>query len=195
LERGQPLSGNVCYWGSNCCRAGWVIAGDDEVPGYVEHFAGPYFEAMGDWFAALEVGRPAGDLDRAIRTRLDLAAFGIRFAAGHLIHFEEWLNSPVWEGSEIPLHAGMVFQSDVIPSSRQYYSTRMEDTFALVDAALTAELRRDYSEMLARCLARRAFMRDVLGLPVTDGTLPLSNLAGVIPPYLLRLDLALALEK
>jgi hypothetical protein len=193
VERGQPLSGNGCYWGSNCCRAGWVIAGDDEVPGYVEHFAGPYFEAMGEWFAALEVGRAAGDLDRAIRARLDVAAFGIHFAAGHLIHFDEWLNSPVWEGSTIRLRAGMVFQSDVIPSSRQYYSTRMEDTYALVDGALEEELRRDYPEMLARCVARRKFMREVLGLPVTEGTLPLSNLAGVIPPYLLRLEVALAL--
>jgi len=194
VERGQPLSGNVCYWGSNCCRAGWVVEGDGEVPGYVREFAGPYFEAMGAWFAALDVGRPAGDLDAAIRTRLDAAAFGIKFAAGHLIHFEEWLNSPVWEGSEIPLHAGMVFQSDVIPGSARHYSTRMEDSYALVDAALEQELARDFPEVHARCLARRRFMRETLGLPVTDTTLPLSNLAGIVPPYLLRLDQVLALR-
>lgn len=194
VERGQPLSGNVCYWGSNCCRAGWVIASGDELPGYVEHFAGPYFEAMGAWFAALDVGRPAGDLDRAIRARLDLAAFGVRFAAGHLIHFEEWLNSPVWENSTIPLASGMAFQSDVIPSSKQFHSTRMEDTFVLADAQLRSQFAEAFPEAAQRCTARRDFMRTTLGLPVTDATLPLSNLAGIVPPYLLRLTHALALE-
>jgi Xaa-Pro aminopeptidase len=195
VERGQPLSGNVCYRGANCCRAGWVARDARDLPeaarDYVAAFAGPYFEAMGEWFAALDLGRPSGDLDAAIRRVISPEDFGIRFAAGHLIHFEEWLDSPVWPGSAIPLESGMVFQSDVIPSSKQFYSTRMEDTFVLADAALQRELAPD---VLARCLRRREFMRRTLGLPVADSVLPLSNLAGIVPPFLESLGTVLAVE-
>jgi hypothetical protein len=190
LERGQPFSTNICYWGANCCRAGWLVASETELPGYVSEFAGPYFETMGRWFAALAVGRPAGGLHAAMGA-VDL---GIRFAAGHLMHWEEWFTTPVWQGSPVELRAGMVFQSDVIPSSAKHYSSRMEDSYALVDATLEAELAREFPALLARCRARREFMRRNLGLRVDDSVLPLSNLAGMVPPYLLRPELLLALE-
>ena len=198
VEKGQPLSGNVSYRGSNCCRAGWVAAGPQDLPeaarDYVDQFAGPYFAAMGAWFAAFAIGCAAGDLDAAIRSRISPEAFGIKFSAGHLIHFEEWLNSPVWPGSTIPLRSGMLFQSDVIPGSPVFASTRMEDTYALAGRELQRELAVAFPEVYRRCLARRDFMRGTLHLPVDDSVLPLSNLAGIVPPYLLSLDGMLALE-
>ena len=57
LERGHPWSANVAYWGSNICRANWVAESAADLPesarDYVEAFAGPYFETMGAWLAAL----------------------------------------------------------------------------------------------------------------------------------------------
>ena len=198
VARGLPLSGNVCYRGSNCCRSGWVAAGPQDLPeaarDYVGAFAGPYFSAMGAWFAALKINAPACDLDAAIRSSIEPEALGIKFSAGHLIHFEEWLNSPVWPGSRIPLHSGMLFQSDVIPGSPVYGSTRMEDTYALADHDLTRELAAAFPGTYQRCLSRRDFMRNVLQLPVDDSVLPLSNLPGIVPPYLLSLDQIFALE-
>jgi hypothetical protein len=67
----------------------------------------------------------------------------------------------------------------------------MEDTFVLADAALQSELP---PEVLARCLRRRDFMRGTLGLPVADSVLPLSNLAGIVPPYLEVPGMVLAME-
>ncbi|MBI3667719.1 MAG: hypothetical protein HY236_16065, partial [Acidobacteria bacterium] len=32
VRRGGPLSANVCYWGSNSCRAGWVAGGPADLP-------------------------------------------------------------------------------------------------------------------------------------------------------------------
>ena len=198
VVKGYPLSGNVCYRGSNCCRSGWVAAGPQDLPeparDYAGAFAGPYFSAMGAWFAALKVDAPAGDLDAAIRSCISPEAFGIRFSAGHLIHFDEWLNSPVWPGSPVPLHSGMLIQSDVIPASPVYSSTRMEDTYALASHDLLRELAAAFPETYLRCLSRRDFMRNVLRLPVDDSVLPLSNLPGIVPPYLLSLDRIFALE-
>jgi len=198
VERGLPLSTNVCYRGSNTCRSAWVARDARDLPeaarDYVDAFAGPYFSAMAAWFGALAVGRPAGALDAAIRSVLSPEAFGIRFAAGHLIHFEEWLHSPVWPGSPLPLRSGMVFQSDVIPSSKTYASTRLEDTYVLAAPDLQHDFAQGYPQAYARCLARRDFMRATLGIPVDDSVLPLSNLAGLAPPYLESLATVLAVE-
>jgi hypothetical protein len=67
----------------------------------------------------------------------------------------------------------------------------MEDGYLLANAALRARLD---PALVRRCEARRAFMRATLGLPVHDDVLPLSNLAGIMPVYMLRPGLAPALR-
>jgi hypothetical protein len=79
----------------------------------------------------------------------------------------------------------MAIQSDVIPSHPEFVSTRMEDTYVLAHADLRAQLGREFPDCLARCEARRTFVRETLGFEVGDEVLPLSNLPGVISPYLL----------
>lgn len=183
---GGRFSCGLCYWGANVCRCGWVAESERDLPpeaeGYLDHFAIPYFEAMAAWFQELRIGAPGGALHRAIHDRLPQEPFHVFLNAGHLIHLDEWLCSPVWAGSEVPLRSGMVMQSDVIPSHPQFYSSRMEDSYLLADAALQARLD---PALLARCRARRTFMREVLGLPVHDDVLPLSNIAGLVAPFLL----------
>lgn len=183
---GGRFSCGIAYWGANVCRCGWVAASERDLPpeaaGYLDHFAGPYFEAMAAWFDALRIGAPGGALHDAIHTRLPQQTFHVFLNAGHLIHLDEWPCSPVWAGSEVPLRSGMVMQSDVIPAHPGFYSSRMEDGYLLADHALQAQLD---PALLARCQARRSFMRDVLGLPVDDAVLPLSNLAGLVTPFLL----------
>jgi hypothetical protein len=190
IPLGSPLATNIAYWGSNNCRAGWVAHGPmDLAPSardYVEAFAGPYFEVMAEWFALLKIGMPGGTLAALIAEKLPLDRFGIFLNPGHLIHLEEWLSSPIFFGSDIPLRSGMALQVDVIPSSPVYFSTRMEDGLILADAQLQADLREGYPECLARCLERREFMRDVLGIEVGDDVLPLSNTPALVAPFFLR---------
>jgi len=198
VARGGRFSCGICYWGANCCRCGWVAESAADLPeaarGYVEEFAGPYFEAMGAWFAALSIGASGGDLWRAIHERLPFGRFGVFLNPGHLIHFDEWLAAPAFEGSAETLSSGMVMQSDVIPSHPVFYSSRMEDGYLLADAALQGELAARFPDLMERCLRRRDFMRSMLGLPVGDDVLPLSNLCGVVPPWLLRPGLVFALS-
>ena len=198
LERGHPWSANIAYWGANVCRANWVAESADDLPeaarDYVEAFAGPYFVAMGEWLAALRIGAPGGRLSEIIQRRLPFETFGIFLNEGHLIHYDEWLSSPVYSGSTLPVRSGMVFQTDVIPSSKRYFSTRMEDGLAIAGEALRDELRSAHPAVMARIDARRDFARGVLGLPLADEHLPLSNTFGIVTPFLLRPDLVFALR-
>jgi hypothetical protein len=167
-----------------------VAESADDLPAaardYVEAFAGPYFEAMAEWFAHLRLGTSGGALSALVAEKLPFDTFGIFLNAGHLIHLEEWVSSPVYPGSDVPLHSGMAIQVDVIPSSPVYFSTRMEDGVMLADGALRRSLRELYPDCYERCERRRVFMTDVLGFDLGEEVLPLSNTAALVPPFFLR---------
>ena len=142
---------------------------------YVDAFAGPYFEVMAEWFGLLSIGTPGRKLAALIAEKLPFERFRIFLNPGHLIHLDEWLSSPIYAGSDVPLRSGMAIQVDVIPSSPAYFSTRMEDGIVLADAELRRSLRALYPACFARCQKRRAFMTDVLGIDLPEEVLPLSN--------------------
>jgi Xaa-Pro aminopeptidase len=198
VRRGDPLATNICYWGSNICRAGWVAASAADMPApardYVEAFAGPYFEVMAEWFGRLRLGARGGELSSLVAEKLPFDRFGIFLNAGHLIHLEEWISSPIYPGSEVPLHSGMAMQVDVIPSSPVYFSTRMEDGVVLADADLRRQLADLYPGCYERCQKRRAFMIDVLGIDLAEEVLPLSNTPAIVPPFFLSPNTLLALR-
>lgn len=198
IVRGGRFSCGIAYWGANCCRCGWVAESARDLPaeaeGYVEHFAGPYFEAMAAWFEALRIGATGEALHDAIHHRLPAEPFHVFLNAGHLIHLDEWVTAPPSAGSKVELESGMVMQSDVIPSHPHFYSSRMEDGYLLASPQLQQELGQRFPALLERCLARRRFIRSTLGLPVQDDVLPLSNLCGIVPPYLSRPGLVFAIS-
>ncbi len=144
---------------------------------------------MAAWFARLRCGAAGSELHEAVAER-----FGpVKLNAGHLIHYDEWLSSPVYAGSRETLKSGMLMQSDVIPSHPVYYSTRMEDGYLIADADLQAQLRALSPGLMDRCVARREFLRNSLGIPAGDEVLPLSNMAGMVPPFLLAPERLLTL--
>jgi Xaa-Pro aminopeptidase len=198
IQRGNSLSMNLSYWGSNSCRSGWIASTPDDLPGeaagYVQEFAGLYFEVMSDWFALLKPGTPGGQLWRLIRERLPFERFGIFLNPGHLIHLDEWLSSPIYPDSDVPLHSGMAIQVDVIPSSPTYASTRMEDGVVLADENLRQQLKDAFPDCYARCQKRRKFMADVLGIELPEEVLPLSNIPAIVPPFFLAPNEIFALE-
>lgn len=198
LQIGHTWSANISYWGSNICRAGWIAQGAEDLPlearDYVESFAGPYFEAMAEWLNHLRIGQTGGILHRLIQERLPFEKYGIFLNPGHLIHLDEWVSSPVYEGSEIQIQAGMVIQTDVIPSSAVYFSTRMEDGVAIVDQSLRDELQRRFPDCYHRCQTRKQFVEEVLGVELPEEVFPLSNMACIVSPYLLRPEQIFALQ-
>jgi Xaa-Pro aminopeptidase len=198
IHRGQPLGFNVAYWGSNICRAGWIAERGEELPNaaadYVPAFAGPYFEALAEWFGLMKPGTPGHAFHDLIQERLPFDKFGIYLNPGHLIHLDEWMSSPFYAGSQIPVASGMAIQVDVIPQSKTYFSTRMEDGIVVADSELRAKLKHDSPDCYDRCQKRRVFMADVLGIELPDEVLPLSNTCAIVPPFFLRPNTVLALE-
>jgi hypothetical protein len=198
VRRGNRFSCSLCYRGANVCRAGWVAEGPGDLPpaarDYLPAFAGVYFEVMAGWYRLLDIGTPAGRLAQVVAEGLPAEAFGVFLNPGHLTHLDEWLSSPFYRGSEIPLRSGMIVQADVIPSSKTYYSSRMEEGLVLADGDLQRALGEQFPDCLERCLARRRFLTDRLGLEIAGAVLPLSNIPGLVPPFLLRPQQVLALE-
>lgn len=198
IEVGHTWSANIAYWGSNICRAAWVAEGPQDLPeaarDYVDAFAGPYFHALCDWLAQMRIGTSCGELYHFVHDRLPSAKYNIFLNPGHLIHLDEWLSSPFYSGSEIPIASGMVIQTDVIPSSKQYFSTRMEDGIAIADPVLREELASLDPAFWARCQARRNFAQEIFGIVLPVEVVLLSNMALIVTPYLLRPNQVLAIQ-
>jgi Xaa-Pro aminopeptidase len=186
IVRGRMISFNVCHWGSNVCRAGWVAEGPDDLPAeardYIEAFVGPYLEAMSLWCGLMRPGVAGGEVQAAMDAALP--GFGVFLNPGHLIGMDEWLSSPIFPGSDLPIRSGMAMQMDVIPDHPVYGSTRMEDGYVIADEALRAMLEETHPLVAARIEMRRTFMREA-GFAVPESLLPLSDTCGVVAPYLL----------
>ncbi len=188
LQTGMPISFNVCHWRANICRAGWLVHDESDLPGaaqgYLDQFVMPYLQAMSDWCGLMRPGVLGGEVWRATQKALPLATFGVTLNPGHLIGLDEWMSSPIAEGSDIPLASGMAMQMDVIPGHPNWGSTRMEDGYVLADAGLRADLVARFPDVAARCAARANFMRDVIGMQVPETLLPMADTCGIIAPYL-----------
>jgi hypothetical protein len=196
IERGDRFTVGYGIWGALNCRAGFVVEDAGELPepirDYVERLVGPYFAAVVEWYGALRVGVPGGDLQAIIDRRLGDPFFGIFLNPGHQIHLDEWVNSPIFRGSTIPLASGMAFQVDIIPATgTDYFTTNIEDGIALADGSLREAFAGAHPGAWSRIEARRAFMADHLGIELHPDVLPFSNLPAFLPPFLLRPDRAM----
>ena len=133
-------------------------------------------------------------LQEIIDRRLGDPFFGIFLNPGHQLSLDEWVSSPVWRDSDVQLRSGMAMQVDIIPATgTPWFTTNIEDGIALADASLRTAFEAAYPDAWRRIRARRAFMRDSLGIDLHPDVLPLSNLAAALPPFLLRPDQVLTL--
>ncbi len=189
LRAGLPIGFNVCHWGANICRAGWVARGAGDLPAaardYVELFVEPYVTAMSDWCSMMRPGVSGGYIWKHIQAALPFEMFGVTLNPGHLIGVDEWISSPIFEGSHEPLASGMAMQMDVIPEHPVYGSTRMEDGYVIADDALRADLAVRFPNVARRCERRARFMREVVGMEVPESLLPLADTCGIVAPFLL----------
>ena len=198
IERGDRFTVAFGIWGALNCRAGFVVedavALPEPIRDYVDRLVAPYFEAIAEWYSALHVGQTGGTLHEIIRRRLGDPFFGISLNPGHQLSLDEWVNSPVAEGSEIELRSGMAFQVDVIPATgTDHFTTNIEDGVALADESLRSSFAERYPAAWERIGARRRFMADALGIELHPDVLPFSNIAAWLPPFLLGPERAMTL--
>ena len=199
IERGDPLTTAVGYWGGLSSRIGWVVEDASQLPAaasdWLERLAMPYFACAAEWYSTIGIGVAGGTLDAIARKHLGTPFFNLILNPGHLLHLDEWMNTPVYPGSTETLKSGQMMQCDIIPAAgAPYYGANIEDGIALLDERGRAALRDKYPEVAARIEARRAFMTDTLGIGLKPEVMPLSNLAAAYPPFLLSPDRLMALR-
>ncbi len=193
LKVGEPFTMCLSYWGALTARAGWLVRTADELPeavrDYVDKLAIPYFRAIVAWYETIGIGTTGGQLYNVIHQHIGDPFFGVTLNPGHYIHLDEWVHSPVFAGSTISLQSGMAMQVDVIPATgTDYHTSNIEDGIALADEALRQQIATDYPECWSRIQARRAFMRDVIGIHLKPEVLPFSNIPAYLPPFMLSLE-------
>jgi hypothetical protein len=108
------------------------------------------------------------------------------------IHYDEWLDTPVYPNSAVPFRSHQAVQLDIIPATgTAYFTSNMEEGIALLDAEGRREFADRHPEAWSRIQRRREFMQDVMGIRLRPEVLPFSNLCGYLAPFFLAPDMAL----
>ena len=176
-----------------------MVESENQLPShirdYVDRLVRPYFTAAVAWYELIGIGVTGGEIHKAVMAHVGDPFFGVGLNPGHLIHLDEWLHSPVKQGSTKTFASGMAVQCDIIPATgTDYFTSNIEDGIALLDAEGRSEFARKYPEAWSRITSRRAFMQDVLGIRLKPEVLPFSNLAAWLPPFWMDADHAMTMR-
>jgi len=196
LELGDAVTTAVGFWGGLCARAGLLASGPEDLraesDGYLEQMAIPYWRAIATWYETIRIGVSGDEIQAAVEEAL-AGAFGPALNPGHLIHLDEWLDSPVYATSTETIASGMALQCDIIPdATRPGWAANCEDTVAIADEALREELAARHPELWKRVQARRRFVEEQLGIALADELLPFSSAPARFSPFWLSPGRALA---
>ena len=191
IEKGNAFTTAFGLTGALNCRAGWLVENENQLPqrirDYVPKLAQPYFEAVVSWLELMGIGTTGGDLYKAIHDKIGDPFFGVELNPGHLLGLDEWVNSPIYEGSKDRIRPGMAIQVDVIPGTgTEYFTINTEDGIAIGDMGIRNRLMELYPETWDRITSRRDYMVDELGIKIKPEVLPFSNLASHLPPFILN---------
>lgn len=189
LKKGDKLSLTTGFKGGLSSRSGYVVNHQTELAlneqDYLERVVFPYVEAVSVWLKTISIGLEGGVLYDQIERVLPKKLYGWSLNPGHLVADEEWMASPIYQGSKAKLKSGMIFQIDIIPSVSGYAGVSMEECVAIADHKLQAELAASYPELWKRIQIRKEYLVSVLHIELSEECLPLSNTVGYLRPYLL----------
>ncbi len=199
LKLGQPIAFGMGYRYAQIHRVGLYIRGFEDLEEAlrepVKKLYEVYFEAVAVWFESLRIGVAGGEVWSKVKEVIgSYQDFGIALNPGHLIHSEEWVNSPFTENGTAVLKSGMLLQCDF--TARPAYclglGVHAEDGILLADEATREEIHRLAPDSYERMKKRQRFMREVLGIQVQDEVLPTSDLCGIFHPFYGDLEWILA---
>lgn len=200
LKIGDYVSINYGIWGANFARSGMALHDSRDLPKEAENilddFYKPYFLALAKWYEIIAEGVTGGEIYESVRFMVEDKKFGVTLNPGHLIHFDEWTNSIISKNSKKRLSSGVALQCDIIANpGKPYYGVHAEDGVVIAGAELRKKLADEYPETYRRILARRDFMEKNLGIKLDPSVLPMSDIQGVVFPYMLDTSIALRIEK
>lgn len=181
-------------------RKGFLAYSEQDIPeksrDYLDRYVKPYFAVVANWYEMVGIGVRCGDIYKMVATSFPKEKYGWFLNPGHYTSTEEWMSSPISEGSEVVLKSGMCLQMDIIPStSSDYAAPNCEDGIAIADEELRRNLKDLYPDVYQRIENRRNFMKEVLNIQIKPEILPLSNLTGLYRPFVLNREKALVVGK
>ncbi len=198
VKRGDPVSLTVGYKGGLSSRTGYAVSKEEELPAelqdYIPRVVMPYYRAYAMWLSEIRIGMTGGELFEKMDAILPRKEYHWSLCPGHLTADEEWLSSPVYEGSKEVLRSGMLFQIDILPSVKGYGGTNAESTAALADEALRARIREEEPELWERIIRRRVYIREELHIDLSEDVLPMCSGVGFLRPFLLDKTRAMRLK-
>lgn len=194
LKEGDLVVAGLGYRRSVCFKISQYIGMDEPHDPQIEEYFDVYFKSLSAWYESLRLGNTGGTVYANIEKEIgNLSEYGIGINTGHLIHTDEWTNSPFYKGNDTVLHSGMALESDYSAYRPDLgIAIHEEDGVILMDAELAAQYQKTAPKSYARMLARREFMRNVLNIRVGDEVFLVSDHPGVIFPYLKNMDIVLA---
>lgn len=193
VKYGDTISLTVGYRGGASSRAGYVVSADNlstETTNYLSEVAGPYFSAYVHWLEVIGVGMRGGELFDQVEAVLPRSRYRWSLCPGHLVAEEEWMSSPVYEGSQQPLLSGMILQIDIIPAVPGFGGVSAESTVLLADEQLKLAIQKQYPPLWQRMQRRRQYLIETLGIKLSPDILPMCSTVAYLRPYLLDKDRA-----
>ena len=198
VKIGDPISLSVGFAGGSSSRAGYAVADaeqlDEQAKDYMEKLAKPYFSMYVSWLENIKIGMTGGAMYDLVEEVFPKETYHWGLCPGHLVAEEEWLSSPIYDGSEEILKSGMMFQIDIIPSIEGMSGVSAESTIVLADQKLKDEMKEQYPEMWDRMMVRREYMRSELNIQLSDDVLPMCSTVGYLRPYMLKKDYAFVVK-
>jgi hypothetical protein len=191
IKWGDGITTAVGYWGGLSSRAGLFVEHDD---GFLD-IAKSYFRGVVEWYRTVDIGVTGSEIFESTVGTLKEGGLNSALNPGHLIGHDEWSHTPIRPGSIETIRSGMPIQVDIIPTPMpDNWALNNEDSVIIADEGLRGELKRLYPDIYARMEARRAFMKDEIGVDLKASILPTSNIPLCLPPFWLASDKLLALE-
>ncbi|MFN8561593.1 MAG: hypothetical protein U0703_08245 [Anaerolineae bacterium] len=121
IQQGDPFTACCAPWGGLTSRAGFVVENAGQLPADIQDYVDQVValhQAIVAWYEHIGIGVTGGDLYRIIHDRIGDPFYGVRLNPGHLIHLDEWVHSPVYEGSTEQLQSGMALPGGRDPGDR-----------------------------------------------------------------------------
>lgn len=196
VKLGDPISLTIGYKGGLSSRVGYAVKNDLQLPqvsrDYVDAVVKPYYGAVVAWLENVHCGCKGNDIYQVVEQVLPKESYHWHLCPGHLTADEEWMSSPIYEGSEELLESGMLFQIDIIPSVSGYAGTSAESTICLANEKLQEELKKDAPALWQRMQKRREYLEQTLHIHLHPDILPMCSTVAYLRPFLLEKEKAMA---
>lgn len=198
VKLGDTISLTVGYKGGLSSRSGYAVCEPEDLPegiqDYVDVVVKPYYNATVEWLKNIHCGMSGNELYELVEEVLPKEKYNWGLCPGHLCADEEWLSSPVYEGSKEILESGMIFQLDIIPSVKGYGGTSAESTIVLADEKLREAIRNESPAMFERMMSRRKYIENELHITMNEDVMPMASTLGYLRPLLLNKEKAMACD-